>query len=56
LEAIPELVIKIWDLRAVPEEWQMNVICPIHKKGDQLKYENHRGFSLLSTAYKLFTT
>lgn len=49
------LIESIWRTEALPEEWQVSIIHPIHKKGDRLKCENYRGISLLSTAYKIFT-
>ncbi|KAI8439123.1 hypothetical protein MSG28_012981 [Choristoneura fumiferana] len=30
-----ELVLKIWQLEEEPQEWNVGVICPIHKKGSK---------------------
>ena len=42
----------IWQKEKMPTEWNVSVICPIHKKGDIMEYSNYRGVSLLNTAYK----
>jgi hypothetical protein len=37
----------------LPQHWKESIIVPIHKNGDKTGYNNYRGFSLLSTAYKI---
>ncbi|XP_071653719.1 uncharacterized protein [Temnothorax longispinosus] len=54
--AAHQLIGKIWDNEQIPEEWQLSIICPIHKKGDKLLCKNYRGISLLCTMYKVLTT
>ena len=39
----------------MPEEWNIALLFPIHKKGSKLRCENYRGISLLNVTYKLFT-
>lgn len=39
----------------LPEDWQVRVICPLHKKGDKLNCVNDRGIMLLNTAFKIMT-
>lgn len=48
-------MLRIWETEQMPEEWRTSIVCPIHKKGDKLLYDNYRGISLLSTAYKVAT-
>jgi sorting nexin-29 len=38
----------------MPQEWEPRMVINIHKKGTKSKCENHRGITLLPTAYKLF--
>ena len=45
----------IWNKESKPEDWEIAVMIPIHKKGDKLDCNNYRGISLLSVAYKVFT-
>jgi hypothetical protein len=54
VECMHQLIIKIWTTETIPEEWNWNIICPLHK-GDVTKCSNYRGISLLCVAYKIFS-
>jgi len=38
----------IWQKTKMPMEWNVSIICPIHKKGDIMECSNYRGVSLLN--------
>jgi len=44
-----------WQKEKVPTEWNVSIICPIHKRGDIMECSNYRGVSLLNTAYKILS-
>jgi sorting nexin-29 len=50
-----QLIVKIWINEIIPEEWNLGIICPTHKKGDAMTCSNYRGISLLCTTYKMFS-
>ena len=39
----------------IPKEWLQGIICPLHKKGDQLECTHYRGMTLLNVTYKVFS-
>ena len=45
----------IWDKESKPEDWEIAVMIPIHKRGDKLDCSNYRGISVLAVAYKILT-
>jgi hypothetical protein len=49
---IHELTCSICNKEELPQQWKESIIVPIHKKGDKTDWNNYRGISLLSTAYK----
>lgn len=53
-ENLFSLILEVWQQEQMPSQWQVAVICPIHKKGDKSKCSNYRGISLLSVCYKVF--
>ncbi|GIY22308.1 hypothetical protein CEXT_468401 [Caerostris extrusa] len=39
----------------VPTEWNLGILCPVHKKGDALNCETTEELVLLCIAYKVFS-
>jgi len=55
LNQLHKLMNTIWEHEEIPEAWRISIICPVHKKGDIMEFENYRGISLLNTTYKLLS-
>lgn len=49
------LMQKIWTTERIPAEWNLSIICPLHKKGNCMDFNNYRGISLLNTMYKILS-
>lgn len=54
IKGIKEVIKKVWKNKKMPEDWNVSVMVPIYKKDNHEKTENHRGISLLCTAYKIY--
>lgn len=50
-----KLIKDIWEKEELPEDWQVGLICALHKKGDKLNCVNYRGITLQNTAFKIIT-
>ncbi|XP_039282916.1 uncharacterized protein LOC120351043 [Nilaparvata lugens] len=37
-EQLQKVIHKVWVTERMPEDWTVGLICPIHKKGDQMEY------------------
>ena len=44
----------IWATESVPEDWQSQLLVPLHKKGSRTICDNYRGIALLSIPGKVF--
>jgi hypothetical protein len=49
------IIISICHKKELPVQWKESIIVPAYKKGDNTDCSNHRGISLLSTAYKILS-
>lgn len=54
IQSLLELILQVWQLEVVPQEWIDAIIIPLPKKGDRTLCDNWRGISLLSLAGKAF--
>ena len=50
-----KLIIKIWRVEEIPNDWDTENIIPVHKKGDKTVCANYRGITLLPVCYKMLT-
>lgn len=51
-----QLLCKIWSEECMPSDWNLSILCPIHKKGDPTMRANYRGISLLNISYKVLSS
>nr|XP_014292999.1 uncharacterized protein LOC106691662 [Halyomorpha halys] len=56
LKALQCLFQKLLTEKAIPEEWEYNIIVPIHKKGDANECGNYRNICLSQVMYELYTS
>ena len=54
IPVITKLFNSIFSSGLYPENWNMNILSPIYKKGDRNNPENYRGISISSNLSKLF--
>ena len=55
VECMYQLIKKIWTTETMPEDWNLSIICPIHKKGDTTICSNYREINLLCVPYTIFS-
>ena len=55
-KCIHKLLCRIWSEECNPDDWNLSVLCPIHKKGDSTICANYRGISFLNIAYKVLSS
>jgi hypothetical protein len=42
---IHKLLVKIWITEIIPDEWNLSIVSPVHKKGDVMGRSNYRGIN-----------
>jgi sorting nexin-29 len=55
MKHLHQFITKIWITETIPEEWNMSILCLIHKKGDITICSNYREISLLNITYKILS-
>ena len=51
-----KLINKIWKGGGLPRDWNRGVISPIYKRGEKNEIRNHRGITLMDSAYKIYAS
>jgi Reverse transcriptase (RNA-dependent DNA polymerase)/Endonuclease-reverse transcriptase len=54
LEFLTELYNKIWREETIPKDWEIGIVIPLFKKGDNTDCNNYRGITLLSSVLKVY--
>jgi len=53
-QELKKVISKIWEEETIPHEWKYDIICPIHKEGDEMMCDDYRVVTLLcTTTYKI---
>jgi hypothetical protein len=55
VEILHPVLIKVWELETLPEDWNTGCIIPLPKEGDLSVCDNWRGITLLSVPSKILT-
>jgi hypothetical protein len=55
INCLHELMVDVWTTDKMPQEWNIGLICPIHKKWDRHECRNYGRITLLNAANKIFT-
>jgi sorting nexin-29 len=50
-----DLINMCWRTGHAPEEWNVAVVTPVHKKLSRNDCNNYRGISLLNSCYKIYS-
>lgn len=54
MEVIKVLYNRIWKEQKIPEDWEVGILVPLYKKGDNKECKSYRGITLLSTMLKIY--
>jgi len=55
-EAVGNVCKRVWRGEGFPERWREGIIVPIAKKRGAKEVSDHRGVTLMATAYKIYAT
>lgn len=55
IQWLKKLYNQCWETETIPQDWEKNVIVPIHKKGETTQCENYRAICLSSCALKIYS-
>ena len=55
VDALHSLLLKIWNIEAIPSEWNRGLLAKLPKKGDLTQCKNWRGIMLLVISSKIMT-
>ncbi|BHF80002.1 hypothetical protein SprV_0702312600 [Sparganum proliferum] len=50
-----EVTERAWRDEVAPDDWGLDILVPILKKGDKTRCENYRGISLVDVVVKIFS-
>ncbi|CAH1371709.1 unnamed protein product, partial [Tenebrio molitor] len=56
LSTVYRILVAVWQIETMPEEWTTGLLIPLLKKGDPTQCSNYRGIMLLNTTYKILTS
>nr|VZI11361.1 unnamed protein product [Spirometra erinaceieuropaei] len=51
---LDEVIERSWRDEVIPDDWGLDILVPIQKKGDKTRCETYRGISLIDVAAKIF--
>lgn len=54
-KGIHQILSQIWSMEELPDEWDIVVVCLLHRKGVLMLYNNYRGVMVPNIAYKVFS-
>lgn len=54
VELLTQLFNLAWKNERIPRDWELGMILPIHKKGDNKECMNYRGITIMSVMSKLY--
>ena len=56
VRSMHQLISTTWVEECMSNDWNLSILCPVHKKGNKTICANYRGISLLPIAYKVLSS